>query len=125
MNLYLSNETCKLHILRITVSTEDDEVNDLFYYRRTSLSEICMDTLSYNIARKSHDVQFLPTHWPCDRKLTLNKADVLRDLPEDSDDIMQPDLWMKYLVRPYGTVFDNMTYIEFFKKFHEVWGAHI
>ncbi|KAG0040538.1 hypothetical protein BGZ83_002506 [Gryganskiella cystojenkinii] len=55
-----------------------------------------------------------------DRKLTLKKAHRLRLLHEDSTDIMCPDLWMNYVCRPDGEMFEEMTYPEFYRGFYEM-----
>lgn len=84
-----------------------------------------MDIASYNLSRKSHEVLFLPTQLPENRKGVLKKASELRAQDQGSTDITMPDLWRKYLDRPSGSLFDDLTYKQFYQKFHQVFSGPV
>lgn len=93
-----------------------------FHYNRVGITEIVMDVLSHNISRKSHDVEFLSTHLPENRRHVLKRASVIRQQGLESTDIFTRDLWDKYLDRPSGTLFDGLTYMEFYTHFRQIFG---
>jgi ATP-dependent DNA helicase PIF1 len=89
----------------------------VFTYHRLSMPEVVLDVTGANTARMSHGVEFLPTDLPENRRRLIRPAQQIDPL---STDIFLPDKWIRYLKRPLGAVFEDMTYMDFYSEFHEI-----
>lgn len=101
-------------ILRVDLETHR------YIYSKVSLPEVVMDICSFDISRKSHKVLYLPTQHPNDRRRVVRRAEELEAEDMDSINIYYKDLWDKYLQRPQGFLFDNLTYEDFYREYHVV-----
>lgn len=83
-------------------------------YSKVSLPKLVMDICSFDISWKSHKVLFLLTQCTNERRRVVHRAEELDQETLDSSNIYYVDVWDKYLQRPAGLFFDNMTYEDFY-----------
>lgn len=93
-----------------------------FRYFKMSLPEILMDLMGIGVSHKSRTVVFLPTAHPDKEKRVLQPSRELRELDPDSENIFSDDLWKKYLCRPEGAAFDELTMVQFYTWYQQHFG---
>lgn len=89
-----------------------------------SLPELVIDLFGYAVSSKSRTVVFVPTSHPDKEKRVLKRASELHDMDPDANDIFSDDKWQRYLDRPEGAEFDDMTMVEFYRNYRQVFGGH-
>ncbi|GJJ71682.1 hypothetical protein EMPS_04032 [Entomortierella parvispora] len=86
------------------------------------MPEICMDLLGLSLSHLGRSVVYLPTHDKDQRRNVLRTVADLAVEEDESDNIFLDGLWVKYLNRPVGTAFNDLTYEELYEQYQQYLG---
>ena len=112
--IYKNDSTAWIGILK-----EGDQVQRFMNAQRVSSSEAAWRILRFEINMSSHAVDIVHIHTPGENWIIYNEAEEIADEQTYREQVARMTISKleRYLNRPNGRLFDNLTLVEYFEKY--------